>query len=111
MVVGGDLNQSDRGGSSNGLAEFVLRFQKFSLKSNDSMSGIKMCQMSTQDVERSPIVNTILQIFGDIHPNITSGTTTQNTSSDFDYEKNREVSDDSAIIPKKDFYPKNRPLW
>lgn len=121
MIVGGDLNQSDRLGMANGLAEFVLRFRR----SGKEVDGIKICQMGNGDVERSPLVSKILRLFsGDEHVDIDSTSDKVAMISDssvlsgsVDLVKDDmkiivpPASNDSAIIPKKDFYTKNKPLW
>ena len=92
MVVNGDLNQSDRG-VNNGLAVLVHKVRQ-SMKRNTEMnssnsahlyvgkgtgtesepadepktqpySTIAICDMDTRDVERSPIVSTILRIISE----------------------------------------------
>ena len=111
MVVGGDLNQSDRDavvggrsgdGASNGLAEFVLRYRRFCLNGGDT-SGISVCEMSSGDVERSPVVAKLLDIF--------SGDSREPLGVKSEAEVIDIKDDDSAIIPKKDFYSRNKPLW
>lgn len=132
MVVGGDLNQSDRLGMSNGLAEFVLRYRR-ALEGGDD-EDIKICQMANSDVERSPIVAKILRIFGgddDIDMRGSPNTTQDKDKEleewnyimaqpEYNYHRTEDLqnskpdtisSNDSAIIPKKDFFSKNRPLW
>lgn len=107
MVVGGDLNQSDRdsvvggSGASNGLAEFVLRYRRFCLNDGDTL-GISVCEMSSADVERSPVVSKILDIF--------SGNSREPIEAKSEVIV-QEKNDDCAIIPKKDFYSINKPLW
>lgn len=59
MVVTGDLKQSDKGVYS-GLYDFMNRFREYSNKT----SSIKMVEFQNIDVERSPIVKTILDIYG-----------------------------------------------
>jgi len=119
MVVGGDLNQSDRLGMVNGLAEFIFRFRRL----GKEVDGIKICQMGNRDVERSPLVSKIVRLF--------SGDSDDDEHVDIDYSDKvvmisdtsgldgldgldivtPSISNDSAIIPKKDFYTKNKPLW
>lgn len=73
MVVNGDLNQSDRG-AENGLAVMIRKVRAAILRDNHptiesspelkhkKISGISICDLETDDIERSPIVSTILQI-------------------------------------------------
>jgi len=62
MVVNGDLNQSDRG-VENGLAVMVRKIRhSICQHGHASIDGIAICDMESQDIERSPIVSTILRI-------------------------------------------------
>lgn len=92
MVVTGDLNQSDRF-VDNGLKDFIEKYKKYEQKNHKEAetSGIAICEMNTTDIERSPIVAKVLEIFSYKPP------TNQNM--------------DAAIIPKEDYYTKNKPLW
>ena len=137
MVVGGDLNQSDRdrdsvGGAAekNGLAEFVFRFRRYCGGSGNT-TGISLCEFDSSDVERSPIVAKLLDIFvgpiTGIKPrnievvpvaspdcNGSSHNSSNSTPHSYGYfrtSSSHNSSNDSAIIPKKDFYPKNPPIW
>lgn len=58
MAVTGDANQHDRGFEKNGLLDFVNRL-------TESKKGISVCQFSKNHVERDPIVQTILDIYGE----------------------------------------------
>jgi len=80
MVVTGDLKQSDKGTAS-GLHDFIKRFnnyEKVFYKRLDSENtynntfiernhniGIKLIELTTADVERSPIVSRILEIYNE----------------------------------------------
>jgi phosphate starvation-inducible PhoH-like protein len=56
MVVTGDIKQSDRG-PTNGLADFLQRFE-----SSDHIELIKFRQ---QDIERHPVIEEILKLYGE----------------------------------------------
>jgi hypothetical protein len=58
MVITGDLKQSDRM-ADNGLADFINKLKKYS----GNQDSIKMVEMGTQDIERSPLVSRILDIY------------------------------------------------
>ena len=58
MVITGDLKQSDRM-TDNGLADFINKLKKYS----GNQDSIKMVEMGTQDIERSPLVSRILDIY------------------------------------------------
>ena len=93
MVVNGDLNQSDRG-SENGLAVMVRKVRGAMSNNSTHISGISICDMASQDIERSPIVSTILQIM--TPPSVHEMSKTQSSS------KNCDDSQDAALIPHKD---------
>ena len=59
IIVTGDLNQHDRGFESNGLKDFIQR-----LKGNRSGS-IAVCEFAKTDVERHPVIEEILRVYGD----------------------------------------------
>lgn len=59
MVITGDLKQHDRGYESNGLKDFIER-----LESRGS-SMISVCRFGNADVERHPVIEEILDIYGD----------------------------------------------
>jgi len=68
MVITGDLAQSDRG-VNNGLADLMLKvrnYENYCIRHTDSdrTNGIKMVNMEPVDVQRSPIVRTLLEIYG-----------------------------------------------
>jgi len=67
MVVNGDLNQSDRG-VDNGLAVMVGKVRAAMMKNSTMATGIALCDMDAEDIERSPIVSTILRIYGQTPP-------------------------------------------
>jgi hypothetical protein len=60
MVITGDLKQSDRG-FNNGLADLLRRLKK----SGVSEESIKYVELESADVQRSPIVRRILDIYAD----------------------------------------------
>jgi len=57
MVVTGDLEQHDRTGSTNGLADFLSKLRK---KRSDS---IGMVEFESNDILREPIIKEILEIY------------------------------------------------
>ena len=67
MVITGDLKQSDRG-PDNGLADLMRKLEKyndFCLSKNESVPNIKMVKMQGSDIQRNPIVSTLLEIYLD----------------------------------------------
>ena len=59
MVVTGDLEQHDRTGEVNGLADFLSKLKK---KRSDSIGTIEFEQ---NDILREPIIKEVLEIYGD----------------------------------------------
>ena len=110
MVITGDLEQTDRG-KDNGLLDFLQKYKKYLLlKENELISncGIKIVKFDTRDVERSPIVSKIIDIYknikldtaylGDevpvkIQPNNTANNTTIINPTSI------KLDNDSALIP------------
>lgn len=60
MAITGDLKQSDRS-ASNGLLDIMIKIREQTLA--DSNFPIKMVEMNYGDIERSPIVATILAMY------------------------------------------------
>ena len=75
LVITGDLKQSDRGDKDNGLYDFMKKLKKYqslhynnvSFAGDDNykncIDGICLVEMGVEDVERSPIVAKILDIY------------------------------------------------
>lgn len=59
LVVTGDLNQHDRGYESNGLKMFIDRLVS---KGSDR---IKLVEFTSQDIERHPVVEEVLRLYGE----------------------------------------------
>jgi phosphate starvation-inducible PhoH-like protein len=73
MVVTGDLNQSDKGLNS-GLSDFIKKYKLYDtrcklkqdcaeLYDKDFNIGIKIVELNNTDIERSPVVAKILEIY------------------------------------------------
>jgi hypothetical protein len=78
MVITGDLNQSDKGQNS-GLSDFIKKYKLFekqikekqddvelynkTYNSTDFNIGVKIVELNNTDIERSPIVVKILEIY------------------------------------------------
>jgi len=61
MVITGDLKQTDRS-SDNGLLDIMEKIREYE-KNNNTDSGIEMVEMNHSDIERSPVVSKILDIY------------------------------------------------
>ena len=59
MVVTGDLKQHDRGFEQNGLKDFVERLRL------GGSNSIAVCDFGASDVERHPVIEEILRLYGD----------------------------------------------
>lgn len=59
MFVTGDLNQHDRGFEVNGLRDFIERVHR------KPSSRIAICEFGITDIERHPVVEEVLRIYGD----------------------------------------------
>lgn len=57
IIVTGDIQQHDRGFEINGLKDLIERFQ--------NQKGIALCNFNNVDVERHPIIDTILKMYKD----------------------------------------------
>lgn len=60
MIITGDIKQSDRRGSSNGLSDFVGRYEGSSTKMMD------VIRFNDKDVQRHPVIKDILSMYKDI---------------------------------------------
>lgn len=85
MVITGDLKQSDRM-ENNGLKDLMMKLRK---PENQELEEIKMVEMENKDIERSPIVRKILDIYLS-KPVISS-----------QININKIIENDAAMIPKK----------
>ena len=59
MFITGDINQHDRGFSDNGLKDFMNRL---AMTKSDR---IKIIRFDAQDVERHPVIEEILSLYGE----------------------------------------------
>ena len=101
MVITGDLKQSDKL-DNNGLADFTNKFNTYSSHDSLTTTGIQMIQLNETDIQRSPIVNEILNIYN-LPP--TDYNTFQSDNSNIYQQKPspiKNTSIDAAIIPKQD---------
>jgi phosphate starvation-inducible PhoH-like protein len=60
LFVTGDLMQYDRGYDDNGLQDFIARLER------DHSAGIAVCRFDSGDVERHPIIEDVLRIYGQV---------------------------------------------
>ena len=68
MVVTGDLKQSDKGLDS-GLSDFINKFKVYEQRESEKYnnteinSGIKIVELNNTDIERSPVIVKILDVY------------------------------------------------
>lgn len=104
MVITGDLKQSDRG-PDNGLADLMRKltdYNKYCETNGQSVPNIKMVLMKGEDIQRSPIVSTLLDIYSD------KPRKTNEPQQPVVIEKKErvQVNNDAALIPL-DRQPRN----
>jgi phosphate starvation-inducible PhoH-like protein len=130
MVITGDLKQTDKPMKS-GLTDFANKFYKFksnymNKNTNSSFTkdiGIQIVELNKYDIQRSPVVNIILEIYeDDTHPleyesskyikyQTIRSTTNVNTSNTNNINNTKTTKpffsdNDAALIPKH-LYNKN----
>ena len=59
IVVTGDVEQADRASVNNGLIDIAARLEKTPSK------GLQVCRLGTKDIQRHPIITTVLEIYED----------------------------------------------
>lgn len=91
LVITGDLKQSDKGGE-NGLRDLMYKLRK---SENNNLKEIKMVEMQHEDVERSPIVKKMLEIYGEGHKPSKKIDTSEATEG--------AKYSDAALIPKSQY--------
>ena len=94
MVITGDLQQSDRM-ENNGLLEFLRKIRNYR---RGPLDTIKIVEMASVDVQRSPIVSQILDIYA--VPSVTPFVIPSVTPLVIPFIKN--ITNDAAILPITD---------
>jgi phosphate starvation-inducible PhoH-like protein len=59
VVITGDVEQADRSNGDNGLLDLCQRLQ------TSPVSGIAVCELTARDVQRHPIIGSVLKLYGD----------------------------------------------
>jgi phosphate starvation-inducible PhoH-like protein len=95
MVVTGDLKQSDRTKGDNGLRDLMYKLRQ---PDNQLLDEIKMVEMQYEDVERSQIVKTMLQLYSKDESKDAKPKPKQEHQC---CSKKTEPDNDAALIPKK----------
>ena len=110
MIITGDLKQSDKP-STSGLSDFANKFYKFKnnyTNKNENSSfvkdiGIQIIELTSSDIQRSPVVNRILEIYEDVRPAENTKYIKYHMIHTNSNQKNISQSiydNDSALIPK-----------
>jgi hypothetical protein len=108
MVITGDLKQSDRC-LENGLLDIMNKIKAYRGRMISSGGepdfGIEMVEMNKEDIERSPIVSKILEIFNNkivVDNDLQIPSVSKNTSISIDYSIKKDNNGDAALIPLTD---------
>jgi phosphate starvation-inducible PhoH-like protein len=59
IVITGDVEQADRSNGNNGLMDLCARLQ------SRPVLGIAVCELTARDVQRHPIIGSVLKLYGD----------------------------------------------
>ena len=63
IIITGDLNQHDRGFESNGLKDFMKRYDSYSDDKKSEMNDIQVIKFNEKDIERNPVIKTIISMY------------------------------------------------
>jgi phosphate starvation-inducible PhoH-like protein len=94
MVITGDLKQSDRM-ENNGLKDLMYKLKE---PKNQHIEKIKMVEMENKDIERSPIVKIILEIYENKEATAPLQSLSNHNKSSL------IIENDAALIPKKHIF-------
>jgi phosphate starvation-inducible PhoH-like protein len=128
MVVTGDLKQSDKGNNS-GLLDFLNKYNFYrrntiSVNETTAPYSIKIVDLGNADIERSPIVSKVLDIYNftpvenktsaELSKHIVSQLKKNETIvSSITFRNNNTIirNDDAALIPRKDLPAFEKYWW
>lgn len=96
MVITGDLKQSDRLKGENGLRDLMHKLRE---PKNQNLDDIKMVEMQYEDVERSQIVKTMLQLYSKESEKPSRKCTDIQSPT----KKQSDNDNDAALIPKSQY--------
>jgi phosphate starvation-inducible PhoH-like protein len=57
IVVTGDVEQTDRSSKQNGLLDLATKLKTM------NPNGISICQLTAKDIQRHPIIDTVLTLY------------------------------------------------
>lgn len=59
IIVTGDVEQADRTNSNNGLLDICDKLRQ------QGIDGLSVCQLGSRDIQRHPIIGSVLKLYGD----------------------------------------------
>jgi phosphate starvation-inducible PhoH-like protein len=110
MVITGDLHQSDRG-MQNGLSDFLEKIKQENLEENHEekyTNKIRYIELGNKDIQRSPIVSKILDIYNK-KPLLLLEAPKEQPKEESKEEKKIDVENDAAMLPKTQIPKKQGP--
>ena len=112
MVITGDLHQSDRG-MQNGLSDFLEKIKQENLEENHEheekyTNKIRYIELGNKDIQRSPIVSKILDIYNK-KPLLLLEPSKEQPKEEPKEEKKIDVENDAAMLPKTQIPKKQGP--
>lgn len=104
LVVTGDLKQVDRTVDNNGLHDFIQKIKNYRKFHDDS--GIELIEFQKEDIERSEIVQRVIDIYQFVEPIRKIVITEQKIEKKEEKEeiKGKNIENDAALIPWKDTF-------
>lgn len=103
MVITGDLKQSDRG-VDNGLADLMRKLKSYNemcIRTNVDIPEIRMVEMQGEDIQRSPIVSKLLDIYESVPSNSVTRVPPSSIVTQF--------ASDAALLPQHESVNKKFP--
>jgi len=90
IVITGDLKQNDKKNELSGLDDFIDKYKNYGV-----VEEIKIIELNSDDIQRSPVVLTILNIYSGVSSNVTTKTNMSISKTNFGCITNN----DAALIP------------
>jgi phosphate starvation-inducible PhoH-like protein len=119
MIITGDLKQSDRPCDKNGLLDVMNKIRDYKGRTTEDGVGIEIVEMNHSDIQRSPIVSKILDIYAPFQKailvevqNFTQNDVALSKVAEVDMDKQSptgihhvkissgDIDNDAALIPK-----------
>jgi phosphate starvation-inducible PhoH-like protein len=102
LVVTGDLKQVDRTVDNNGLHDFIQKIKNYRKFHHDS--GIELIEFKKEDIERSEIVQRVIDIYQFVEP--IRKVVIVEKREEKEEIKGKKIENDAALIPWKDTFRK-----